>query len=512
MGAVIVIGSGAAGLSAALGASRSHDVVLLTKAELGESNSLYAQGGIAAAVFSDDSTERHLEDTLRAAAGAGDASAARVLVEEGPRRVRELIELGVDFDRDGEGLARGQEGAHSVARVLHAGGDATGRAMIAALTAAVRASAVRVVEHAFVCDLIVRDGVVVGVDAVRRGVPLSIEADAVVVASGGAGQLFLHSTNPAGATGDGIAAALRAGARLADLEFYQFHPTALAVPGTPLVSEAVRGEGAVLRDASGHRFMEQEHPDAELAPRDVVARAIARRMSEQGGEPVLLDCTPLGPAIRQRFPGLWELCARHGLDPSREPVPVTPAAHYWMGGIAVDLDGRSSLPGLYAAGEAACTGAHGANRLASNSLLEALVFSHRAVEALRAPDAGRRTSDEYALVEAAPPLGAVPDRAELQLLMWRLVGLERNAEGLAEAARTLDSWVSDRPPRAGSVHDLETANLLDLARAVVEAAAGRERSLGAHWRSDAPWPDPRIPASGASATGSIESARKAVLL
>ncbi|TQL47853.1 L-aspartate oxidase [Homoserinimonas aerilata] len=517
MGTVIVVGSGAAGLTAALGASREHEVVLLTKAELGESNSLYAQGGVAAALSEDDSTELHLADTLRAAAGAGDEEAARVLCEEGPQRVRELIELGVDFDRDGAALARGQEGAHSLARVLHAGGDATGRAIVAALTRAVRASGVRIVENAFLLDLVVRDGVVVGVEVLRAGVRLAIEADAVVVASGGAGQLFLHTTNPAGATGDGVAAALRAGARLADAEFYQFHPTALAVPGTPLVSEAVRGEGAVLRDANGVRFMLDEHPDAELAPRDVVARAISRTMARQGGEPVLLDCTGLGTELAQRFPGFWALCAKHGFDPSSEGIPVTPAAHYWMGGIETDLDGRSSIPGLFAIGEAACTGAHGANRLASNSLLEALVFAHRVVDALEGIGAGRElVPDAHAAVALAPeqPAGSPLDRRDLQKLMWRFVGLERDAAGLTEATHTLDRWsLRHGEARSGSVHDLETANLLEVARAVVAAAAERTHSLGAHWRSDDVHPERDTSlASGTSGHESIDPARKAVLL
>lgn len=481
---VVVIGSGAAGLTAALEASRTHEVVLLTKAALGESNSLYAQGGIAAAMASDDSTESHLADTLAAGAGACDVDAARILCGDGPDSIRRLIDLGIQFDRDGDELAQGREGAHSVARVLHAGGDATGRAIVATLVDAVRASSVRIVEHVFVMDLVLRDGAVCGVDTLHAGRRLRIEAEAVIIATGGAGQLYTHTTNPSGATGDGVAAALRVGARLSDVEFYQFHPTALAVPGTPLVSEAVRGDGATLLDRRGIRFMPAVHPDAELAPRDVVARAIARVMGDQGGEPVLLDATGIGPELKRRFPGFWALCAAHGFDPAASPVPVTPAAHYWMGGIDVDDLGRTTLPGLFAVGEAACTGAHGANRLASNSLLEALVFAHRAAQAIGGawPHSA----------PAVPParrggVGAtVVKREQLQRLMWGSAGLVRNADGLAAAADTIDAW---RAPDGDGVDDLETANLLQLARVVVVAAAGRPGSLGAHHRSDDPASD-----------------------
>ena len=491
---VIVIGSGAAGLTAALEASRGHDVVLLTKGSLGESNSLYAQGGVAAALTADDSPAAHLADTLAAGAGACDADAARILCSEGPASIRRLIGLGIEFDRDGHDLARGREAAHSVARVLHAGGDATGRAIVATLVRAVRASGVRVVEHAFVVDLVLRDGAVCGVETLQGGRRLRVEAESVIIASGGAGQLYRHTTNPSGATGDGVAAALQAGARLADTEFYQFHPTALAVPGTPLVSEAVRGDGATLLDARGIRFMPAVHPDAELAPRDVVARAIAEVMSGQGGEPVLLDATAMGRSeLRRRFPGFWALCAAHGLDPAAEPVPVTPAAHYWMGGIAVDDRGRTSVPGLFAVGEAACTGAHGANRLASNSLLEALVFAHRAARALGGPWPVTAPVAEPAVAEPAAadsPGSVVVTRAELQQLMWRRVGLVRAAAGLEIAAETLASW---RAPAGTTVEHLETANLLQLARVVVAAAAERTASLGAHYRSD----DPRGDAASA---------------
>lgn len=486
---VVVIGSGAAGLTAALEASRTHDVVLLTKGVIGESNTLYAQGGVAAALSADDSPAAHLADTLAAGAGACDADAARVLCSEGPDSIRRLIALGIEFDRDGDALARGREAAHSVPRVLHAGGDTTGRAIVATLVGAVRASRVRVFEKSFVVDLVLRDGTVCGVETLQGGHRLQVEAESVIIASGGAGQLYRHTTNPSGATGDGVAATLRAGARLADAEFYQFHPTALAVPGTPLVSEAVRGDGATLLDGHGIRFMPAVHADAELAPRDVVARAIAGVMTQQGGEPVLLDATATGRAqLRRRFPGFWELCTAHGLDPAAAPVPVTPAAHYWMGGIAVDDRGRSSIPGLFAVGEAARTGAHGANRLASNSLLEALVFAHRAASALSGPWPVQSYVAGPAPVDTASSV--IASRSHIQQLMWRHVGLMRDAAGLNIAAETLASW---RAPTGASIENLETANLLQLARVIVAAAARRTTSLGAHYRSDDPQLDAAPP-------------------
>ncbi|MCX7521899.1 L-aspartate oxidase [Microbacterium sp. STN6] len=419
---LIVVGSGIAGLVAALTASATHDVTLVTKGRLAESNTRYAQGGIAAALFDDDSVSEHMADTLRVGGGLNDRAAVEVLCTDGPLRVRELMRWGVAFDRDGRSLARGLEAAHSHARVLHAGGDATGAAIEDALVAAVRASAVRVVENAFLVDLEVDGGRVVGVElgldtlaGARFSTTDRLYADAVILATGGAGHLYRHTTNPTVATGDGAAAAWRAGARLVDLEFYQFHPTALAVPGSFLVSEAVRGEGAVLRNARGERFMLEVHPDAELAPRDVVARGIAVEMAAQGGEPVLLDATELGGKfLSRRFPTIDAACRANGLDWAREPVPVTPAAHYWMGGVATDAWGRTSLPGLLAVGEVACTGVHGANRLASNSLLEGAVFAHRAatvgLSGLRSESSGLRSERSERL--ETPLSGLRSERSE----------------------------------------------------------------------------------------------------
>ena len=480
---VVVVGTGIAGLIAAHRASERHEVVLVTKSRLSESNTRYAQGGIAVALFPDDSVESHVADTLRAGAGLCDPIAVEVLCAEGPRRVRDLIALGVEFDRaDGE-LVRGHEAAHSSRRVLHAGGDATGFAIESALLRAVRRRAIEAHEHTFVTDLAINDGVVIGVDVIAAdGATHRIPADAVVLASGGAGQLFRHTTNPEVATGDGIAAAWRAGAAASDLEFYQFHPTALALPGNHLVSEAVRGEGAVLRDADGERFMVDMHPDAELAPRDVVARGIAAAMARQGGRPVVLDATGLGgDFLRSRFPGITAACADRGIDWTVVPVPVTPAAHYAMGGIRTDIDGRTTLPGLFAVGEATCTGVHGANRLASNSLLESLVFAWRTADALDvvgSPLELATSGSVFVPVASATPV----DRDALRDLMWRHAGLERDAAGLTEAAAVLAGWRADDPTPAGR----EDANLLDLGRLLVHAALRRQESRGAHFRTDFP--------------------------
>jgi L-aspartate oxidase len=480
---VVVVGTGIAGLIAAHRASERHDVVLVTKSRLSESNTRYAQGGIAVAMFADDSVESHIADTLRAGAGLCDPVAVEVLCAEGPQRVRDLIALGVEFDKQDGELVRGHEAAHSSRRVLHAGGDATGFAIESALLRAVRRRAIEVHEHTFVTDLVGDDAVVRGVDVIAAdGTTHRIPGDAVVLASGGAGQLFRHTTNPEVATGDGIAAAWRAGAAVSDLEFHQFHPTALALPGNHLISEAVRGEGAVLRDAAGERFMLDVHPDAELAPRDVVARGIAAAMARQGGKPVVLDATALGAEfLRSRFPGITAACAERGIDWTVTPVPVTPAAHYAMGGIRTDIDGRTTLPGLFAVGEAACTGVHGANRLASNSLLESLVFAWRAADALDMPCSPLELVSDSATGTSAA--GATPvDRDALRDLMWRNVGLERDAAGLTEAAALLAGWRADDPTPAGR----EDANLLDLGRLLVHAALRREESRGAHFRTDFP--------------------------
>lgn len=489
MGHVVVVGTGIAGLIAALEASKNHDVTLVTKAELSESNTKYAQGGIAVAMFPDDSIASHVADTLKAGAGLNDLHAVEVLCAEGPRRIRDLIALGVDFDKENGELARGHEAAHSHRRVIHAGGDATGLEIELALVRSVRRVAVEVHEHTFMEDLVVVDGAVVGLDLLLAdGSSRRVDADFVILASGGAGQLYQHTTNPTVTTGDGVAAALRAGAAISDVEFYQFHPTSLAVAGNPLVSEAVRGEGAVLLDVDGKRFMFDVHPDGELAPRDVVARGIATQMAKQGGAPVMLDATALGAEfLAERFPGITKVTKENGFDWGTQPVPVTPAAHYWMGGVRTDDRGRTSLRGLLAVGEVSCTGVHGANRLASNSLLESLVFAWRAAAALDEPwiDLHVDVEDDPASTVVDDD-ATVVDRAELQKLMWDAAGLYRSAVDLAAAADKLAGWKSS----GDSVAAREDGNLLDLARLVVHAALSREESRGAHFRVDFPETSP----------------------
>ena len=486
---VIVVGSGIAGLIAALELSRGFAVTLVTKARLAESNTRYAQGGIAAVMFPDDSVAKHIADTLTAGAGLCNVAAVEVLCSEGPQRIRDLIRLGVEFDHTGNDFSRGLEAAHSYARVLHAGGDATGLNIELALVNALRAAKVEVLEHTFACDLVLTRGRVTGLEVLSpAGVRSVLAAEAVMLASGGAGQLFAHTTNPAVATGDGFAMALRADAQVSDTEFYQFHPTALAAPGSFLISEAVRGDGAVLLNEKGERFMQRVHPDAELAPRDVVARGIARQMAAQGGRPVLLDATARGAEyLARRFPTIDAGCRSRGFDWAQTPIPVTPAAHYWMGGVRTDLWGRTSVPGLFAVGEVACTGVHGANRLASNSLLESLVFAWRSAGLLLAKGAEAGLpdwADEPLLQVKQPPTGEGESfqRSTLQRMMWNAAGIERSGSGLRAASVQLARWRGG----ADSVEALETANLLEIARVMVAAAMTREESRGAHFRTDFP--------------------------
>src|SRR5215468_1434376 len=380
----IVLGSGVAGLRAAVELARDGRVVVLTKDRLDESNTEYAQGGVAVAMSDDDEISLHFEDTLKAGAGLCDEQAVRVLVEEGPRYITELIEWGARFDREGGALAFTQEAAHSRRRILHANGDSTGREIVRALIAHARKqSNIQLVAHAATVGLIVEDGRCAGVrfidpnESLRR----ELRARAVVLATGGAGQVFAQTTNPSVATGDGMAMAFAAGAMMCDLEFVQFHPTALALPDAPrfLLSEALRGEGAILRNHAGEAFAKSYDARGELAPRDIVARAIVAEMERTGARWMCLDLTHLNADfLRERFPNIFETCLRHGLDLTKDQLPVSPAAHYVMGGVRTDTHGRTTLAGLYAAGEVACTGVHGANRLASNSLLEGLVFGARA--------------------------------------------------------------------------------------------------------------------------------------
>ena len=493
---VVVIGSGIAGLVAALRCRAHGRVLLVTKALLDEGSTRWAQGGIAAALAADDSPAEHLADTLAAGVGLCDEAAVRTLVTEGPAAVRRLIELGAEFDRAADGgIALTREGGHRRRRIAHAGGDATGAEISRALLAALKdAGNIEVVEHALVLDLL-RDGTGraagVTLHVMGEGQPNgvgAVRARAVVLATGGLGQVFSATTNPEVSTGDGVALALRAGAVVTDLEFVQFHPTVLwlgdgARGQQPLISEAVRGEGAHLVDQAGERFMVGRHELAELAPRDVVAKGIMTRMRETGAPHMLLDGRHLGAAMwERRFPTILAACRHHGVDPVTEPIPVVPAAHYASGGVRTDLDGRTSVPGLYACGEVACTGVHGANRLASNSLLEGLVFAERIAEAV-GRDLGSADPGEV-----VPPEGQVlvdpAARAEIQRIMTAYAGVLRNAEGLAAAERELRALAT--PPAAvePGVEAWETTNLHAVATAIVAAARRREETRGSHWRED----------------------------
>jgi L-aspartate oxidase len=482
----LVVGSGVAGLHAAWRGSERGPVLLLTKKSLFDSATSYAQGGIAAALGAGDSPELHRRDTPAAGAALCDAAAVRVLVEEGPTRVRELQAAGAQFDLEPEtGRFRlGREAAHSRKRIVHAHGDQTGAEVARTLVERVRRSKhVRVLEKTRVLDLIVHRGTCVGVRASVRGVATEIIADVTVLATGGCGQVFRYTTNPVVATGDGFAIAHRAGVTLADMEFVQFHPTALDTPENPLalISEAVRGEGAVLVNDYGQRFLKKAHRSAELAPRDVVSRAIARE--QRKGRRVYLDARKLSKVFSRRFPGILALCLARGIDPRRDLIPVTPAAHYMMGGIVTDLCGRSSMNRLYAVGEVSRTGVHGANRLASNSLLEGLVFAERVA----------RDIVQVAELESLPKPGkwSVPvlsDRGAAQVaadmvrdVMWRDAGVVRTASGLRDAQIRLKE-IERRLPTGAT----EELNLVQTAQLIVEGAIRRKESRGGHYRSDFP--------------------------
>jgi L-aspartate oxidase len=560
---VLVLGSGVAGLTAARTAAEAGlSVTVLTKGELAASATRYAQGGVAAALSPDDSPELHFSDTLSAGGGLCDPEAVRVLVGEGPARLRELMALGASFDRAGDGgadapLALAREGGHSLARVIHAGGDATGHEVERALVAATADHPnVTVAEGWLALSLYLEDGRVAGVigvtasghgaasgstslntalnsgagDGLAASQPVLVRARHVLLACGGAGQLYSVTTNPALSTGDGVAMALAAGAAVADLEFMQFHPTALHHPAMPrpLLSEALRGEGALLRDEAGVAFMAGEHPLADLAPRDVVSLAIARRLVDRGLDHLWLDATSIED-FPKRFPTIWAACQDAGLNPTREWLPVAPAAHYHCGGIVTDVDGASSLPGLWACGEVACTGVHGANRLASNSLLEGLVFGHRAATAIAAGRDGaeptgamrgvpldlpavppnRRSfsvdgavderqlgSDGPALPNWRSPSGDAAEkerqleiaglRDRLQRDMTTFAGVLRDGAGLEQAAKAVATATS----AAAAIDDgrdlAELRNLLAVGRAVVTAATERRESRGCHHRLDFP--------------------------
>ncbi|MBO3674136.1 L-aspartate oxidase [Streptomyces sp. NEAU-YJ-81] len=524
---VVVVGSGVAGLTAALRcAAAGARVTVVTKARLDDGSTRWAQGGIAAALGEGDTPEQHLDDTLVAGAGLCDERAVRTLVTEGPDAVRRLIATGARFDADDTGeILLAREGGHHRRRIAHAGGDATGAEISRALVEAVREAGIDTVENALVLDLL-KDGSgraagvtlhVMG-EGQRDGVG-AVRADAVVLATGGMGQIFSATTNPAVSTGDGVALALRAGAEVSDLEFVQFHPTVLwlgpeAEGQQPLVSEAVRGEGAHLVDADGVRFMQGQHELAELAPRDIVAKGIMRRMQERGAEHMYLDARHFGARMwERRFPTILAACRAHGIDPVTEPIPVAPAAHYASGGVRTDLHGRTTVPGLYACGEVACTGVHGANRLASNSLLEGLVFAERIAEDITAGAAGAAGAEGPARPataavrpgpdertgpdEGAPggaPLLASEARYEIQHIMTHGAGVLRSAESLARAADRLErvhdeaaaQLRRDGKTAEPGVETWEATNLHLVARVLVAAALRREETRGCHWREDRP--------------------------
>ena len=498
----IIVGSGIAGLYIALLAIERGSVLILTKGSIDDCNTKYAQGGIAVAMGKDDSPELHFKDTIAAGGGLCDAEAVRILTEEAADCTADLIKFGVPFDTLNGEITLTREAAHSVPRIMHAGGDATGEHIEVTLSRQVRSTPIRVLENCLASEILVQKGKVTGVRALdcRTGSVEEYHCQFLILATGGAGRLFKYTTNSDVVTGDGIALAFEAGAEISDMEFFQFHPTVLRLPGVApfLISEAVRGEGGILRNVEGHRFMPDYAAEAELATRDIVARSIVYEMKKTHNDRVFLDVTHLpSRLITTRFPHIYRFCQNHGLDITKGLIPVAPAAHYLMGGVKVNSWGEANIPGLFAAGETACTGVHGANRLASNSLLESVVFSKRIVQRteMTAPPRHRKKLSNEAIFYCLPSREALPkvpplNLPNLQSLMWDKVGIIRSGKSLKEAAGILATWESflsqpgDRP-------SYELNNLVLCARLMTEAALLRKESRGAHFRTDFPRTSPK---------------------
>jgi L-aspartate oxidase len=492
----IVVGSGIAGLRAAIELVQTGSVLILCKGEPWQSNTRWAQGGIAAAMQEGDTVEFHLQDTLKAGDGLCNETAVRVLVEDGPARIQELVAWGAEFDRVEGKFVFGREGAHTRNRILHAG-DATGKEIVRALLNWVeQTKGIKVLSYSPAVDLLLTpDQRCTGIVAMneRTGELLEIHARAVLLATGGAGQIYSQTTNPEVATGDGAAMAYRSGADMMDLEFFQFHPTAFHYPGAPrfLLTEALRGEGALLKNTVGKAFMSSYHEMADLAPRDVVSRAIVSELSKTKSSWVYLDATAIPrKKLRERFPNIYEFLEHYQLDLAVDLIPVSPSAHYWMGGVRTDLEGCTSIPGLYAAGEVACTGVHGANRLASNSLLEGLVFGTRAGKAmstLQPLDLSANISPPAVTGVRKAPSDMIAIRQQMQELNWKHFGLIRNREGIIYALDFLNRLASFSPK---NLQQLELLNLLECSKLIGAFALGREESRGSHYREDFPAKNP----------------------
>ncbi len=493
----IIVGSGIAGLYTALLAKEQGSVLVITKGSIEDCNTRHAQGGIAAAIGQDDSPDLHYKDTIAVGDGLCDEAAVRILVDEAPARIAELVNIGVPFDTLNGRIALTLEAAHSVPRILHAGGDATGEHIEVTLSRRVRAARIPVLEDSQAAEILVEKNSVAGVNVLdcHTGSTEVFECRHLILATGGAGQLFKFNTNSDIATGDGIALAFKVGAEIMDMEFFQFHPTALHLPGvTPfLISEAVRGEGGILRNTEGHRFMPDYAPQGDLAPRDVVARSILYEMERTGSDRVHLDVTHLSPyVITTRFPHIYRFCLDHGLDITKELIPVAPASHYMMGGVKANSWGETNVSGLFATGETACSGVHGANRLASNSMLEVVVFSKRIMErtnkgAKAGPSAAHKRQEVHRKLGQRKATGSspTPSFSSLQQLSWNNVGVIRDHDGLSKAANILAAWQHKLPPPTDRPsHELH--NLVLTGRLITEAALLREESRGAHFRSDFP--------------------------